>query len=153
MIVREMTESDIPVLVKIGSQAHLESEYRTMTFSSEKCERLGQAMYSLENLKCFVVERDGEIIGFLMASVDEGYFTDEKTTSDLLVYVKPEWRGSRAFYLLITEYIAWAKEQDAKLIFLSNSTGYEPEKIGKLYERLGFHRVGGIFQMEVQNNV
>jgi len=151
VIVRPMTESDIPILIQMGLRAHLESEYRNMRFSPEKCERLGQAMNSLSNLQCFVVERNEEIIAFLMASVEEGYFTNEKTASDLLVYVKPEWRGGRAFYMLVFEYIEWAKEQDVKLIFLSNSTGYEPAKVGRLYEHLGFHQVGGIFQMEVKD--
>jgi GNAT superfamily N-acetyltransferase len=144
-----MTEADIQALVTMGSRAHSESEYRKMSFNPDKCERLGQAMYSLSNLKCFVVEQYNKIIAFLMASVEEGYFTDEKTSTDLLVYVLPEWRGSRAFYLLVRAYIGWAKEQGAKLVFLSSSTGYDPEKITSLYTRLGFHRVGGIFQMEV----
>lgn len=151
MIVRPMTESDIPVLVEIGSQAHAESEYNIMSFSPDKCAALCRNLIENESLMCVVVVKDDAIIGVFAASAGETYFSTDRTASDILVYVIPEYRGSHAFLMLYAEYKEWAIKQGVKIMFLRNTTGYEPEKVGFLYHKLGFTQVGGIFRMEVNN--
>jgi GNAT superfamily N-acetyltransferase len=145
-----MIEDDIQTLVEMGAKAHKESAYNVMSYSPERCIDLGkQILTHPDFMLCSVVEKNEQIIAFLMAECCPAYFSDEKTASDLLVYVLPEHRGSRAFLLLCLDYVAWAKRQGAKIIFLSNTTGYEPEKVGKLYQQLGFEQIGGIYRMEV----
>jgi GNAT superfamily N-acetyltransferase len=147
-LIRQITYDDIPTLIEIGRKAHEESEYNVMSFNPDKCMRLCEQIINSPAMLGIVTLKDDVIAGVIVAAVYPGYFTDELTASDLLVYVLPGYRGTRAFYRLCIFYITWARLQGAKLIFLRNSTGIEPEKVGKLYERMGFAQVGGIFRKE-----
>lgn len=66
---------------------------------------------------------------------------------DLLTYVVPEHRGGLGIRL-IKAYIERAKLLDIDDIHIGVSTGLEPERTGKLYERLGFRHIGGGYAME-----
>ncbi len=148
MIIRPFTLNDIPVLLAMGHMAHEESEYRKLSFSSEKCEALCKQIIEVPGLYGIVAETACETIGVLVAGIAPAYFSEEPTASDLLVYVLPEYRGSRAFYMMCLHYVVWAKEHGAKLIFLRTSTGIAPKKTGELYKRMGFNQIGGIYRME-----
>lgn len=149
MIIRPFTSDDIPRLIEIGHMAHEESEYRTMEFSEEKCKHLCRQIILKPEMFGRVAERDGVIVGVAIGGIFPPYFSSDLNASDLLFYVLPEHRGSRAFYVLCIEFIAWAKISGAKLIFMRNTTGVMPGKVGELYERMGFSKVGGIYRMEV----
>ena len=132
----------------MGRKAHEESEYNVMSFNPDKCVQLCEQIINLPVMLGVVTLKDDIITGVLAAGVHPAYFSDELTSSDLLVYVLPEHRGSRAFYMLCIFYVSWARSKGARLIFLRNSTGIEPAKIGKLYERMGFEHIGDIYRME-----
>jgi GNAT superfamily N-acetyltransferase len=151
MKVRTITEADIPVLVDMGAKAHEESKYKGLSFSVDKCTELCHRLIGDSNLLCVVAVKEDMIVGILAASANPTYFSCDRTASDILIYVLPKHRGSWAFFVLCSEYLRWAKESGAKIIFLSNTTGYEPEKVGKLYQKLGFEQVGGIYRQEVHN--
>ena len=148
MIIRPITIDDIPALIGIGRKVHQESEYNVMSFNPQKCELLCHSIITNPDMFGRVTVKEGVIIGVVVAGVCPTYFSDELNASDLLVYVLPEYRGTRAFFMLCIEYIAWAKIMGARLIFLRNSTGIEPEKTGNLYQRMGFQHIGGIYRME-----
>jgi len=148
MIIRPMTEDDIKILVGMGDMAHKESAYNVLSFDASKCTTLGNLILcNPETLCCLVAEKDDKIVGFLMASISEAYFSVEKVASDLLVYVLPDYRGSRAFLMLIASYVRWSKEHGAKLVFLGNTFG--DSTVDALYIKLGFRHMGGLFRMEV----
>ncbi|MFA5401803.1 MAG: GNAT family N-acetyltransferase [Dehalococcoidia bacterium] len=148
MIIRQITHDDIPKLIEIGLMCHQESEYNIMSFSANKCIALCERIISEPQMLGMVTVKDNETTGVLVAAAIPAYFSDEINASDLLVYVPPEYRGTRAFYLLCLSYIGWARTKGARLIFLRNTTGIEADKVGRLYERMGFSRVGGIYRME-----
>ena len=149
MIIRQITKDDIPRLIEIGLMCHQESEYNVMSFSGNKCIALCERIIAEPQMLGTVTVKDSVITGVLVAAAIPAYFSDEITASDLLVYVLPEYRGSRAFYMLCLSYVGWARTKGARLIFLRNSTGIESEKVGKIYQRMGFEHVGGIYRMEV----
>lgn len=148
MTVRDFTHTDIDRLIELGRLAHEESEYRVMTFDENKCRSLCEMIIATPSFIGIVAEKDGQIVGCLVAIVSLAYFSDEKTGGDFLVYVMPEHRGSSAFYRLCQEYVFQARVKGARLIFLRNTTGIMPEKVGEIYERMGFEKVGGIYRME-----
>ena len=148
MIIRQITHDDIPRLIEIGLMCHQESEYSVMSFSANKCIALCERTIAEPQMLGTVTAKDGVITGVLVAAAIPAYFSDEITASDLLIYVLPEHRGSRAFYMLCLSYVGWARAKGARLIFLRNSTGIESEKVGNIYQRMGFEHVGGIYRME-----
>lgn len=147
---RPLTRDDFPALIHLGARAHEESEYSLLTFSPEKCLQLFESSLVNPDVLIVVAVLDGVLVGVLGAGVYAPYFSEERVSGDLLVYVAPEYRGTMAFIKLVSQYVTWAKEHGAKLIFLRSSTGIEPEKTEKLYTKLGFINVGGNFVMEVR---
>ncbi len=148
MIIRPIEPRDVDALIEIGRQAHEESEYREMSFDEAKCRALCESAIDRWSFIALVAERDGAIIGMLLAAIAPAYFSTDLTAGDLLFYVLPTHRGSRACHRLCRAYIDMARTLGAKLIFLRNSTGIKPDETGELYERMGFAHVGGIYRME-----
>jgi len=149
MEIRPITDKDIPGLIHMGADMHNESEYRSLEYSPEKIADLCYAAIKTKDvLGLIAVDSFRSPIGVLGATVQEAYFSKDKTALDLLVYVTPKHRGSTAFIKLIKHYVTWAQERGASLIFLRQSTGINTDMVENLYKRLGLHHVGGIFCME-----
>lgn len=148
MKIRPFTHDDIPQLIALGRRAHEESEYRGLVFDEDKCRALCEAAISSDAFIAMVAVTEETITGILLAAVADAYFSTDKTAGDLLVYVPPEHRGTRSFYMLAVAYVVQAREKGARLIFLRSSTGIETEKTESLYRRLGFKKMGGIYRME-----
>lgn len=66
-----------------------------------------------------------------------------KAASDLLLYVKPEKRGTPISMRLVKIYEHWAKQQEVNYIMIGQSTAIgNIDRVGKFYERLGFQMTG-----------
>ncbi len=146
MRIRRLTDQDIHTCVKLGRFMHKESCYRDTEYSEVKCMRLGLEAISDDNVLWLVAE-EHNIIGMLGAQVYQPDFSEDMIAMDKLVYVKPEHRGSTVFSRLIKEYLNWAIEKEAKLVFLATSTGVDSEKVERLYNRLGLKKMGALYQL------
>lgn len=145
---RPITPEDVETLVEMGERIMQESEYRGLTYSSDKIRQIAQLCMDGRMYGIVAVSHD-RIVGVLVAMITEAWFSSGLVSSDLIVYVTPDSRGGFAFILMVHAYIAWAAKAGAQIIFLRTSTGVEPEKTARLYEKTGFKQVGGIFRMEV----
>ena len=92
----------------------------------------------LEHGGLFVAISDEQIIGFFAGFVMEHFLSNQTFASDAGVYVLPEHRGGSAFVRLVKAFEAWARERGASEIHLGTSTGVQPEKTVRMYERLGY---------------
>lgn len=77
-------------------------------------------------------------IGFGAFVTHPTFFSDERIASDLMTYVHPLYRGSRAFFRLTKAYEKWAVSEGVREINLTVSTGIETERTSSLYSRLGY---------------
>jgi GNAT superfamily N-acetyltransferase len=84
---------------------------------------------------------DGIYIGMLV----QQFFTFEITAMDVLFYVRPERRGSRAAVRLFRAFKAWAKASGAKAIQVGTMTGIDPARTSKFYRGMGLNEIGGIY--------
>ena len=66
-----------------------------------------------------------------------------------LLFVAPHHRAPWIGAKLVHAFISEARARGARDITMSNGTGYEPERVGKLFEICGLSRVGGLYVMEV----
>ena len=85
---------------------------------------------------------DGIYIGMLV----QQFFTFEITAMDVLFYVRPERRGSRAAVRLFRAFKAWAKSSGAKSIQVGTMTGIAPARTAKFYRGMGLDEIGGVYQ-------
>lgn len=139
MQVRPVEHDDIAVCIELGKAMHLESRYRDYEFNQAKIENLISATFTQQDMcSMFVAEEDGVIIGLLIGICAEYWFGTDKQTADLAIYVIPEKRGSSAVGRLIRIYEKWAVGIGVKEVGVSTSTGVQPERTGRLFERLGY---------------
>jgi GNAT superfamily N-acetyltransferase len=79
-----------------------------------------------------------EPIGFICGVKHESMFNDTKRVADLGCYVLPKYRTSRIGIKLIKQLEQWAHDQQVSEIWLGQTTGNDPSRTVKLYERLGY---------------
>lgn len=142
MIIRKGKETDIHAVIAMGKAMHDESSLSDMTFDVDKCE---QWFFSaLENGLVVIAENDGKYLGMLGAGTGELDFSKDKIAFDHLVYVIPEYRGTRLAERMIKVYILWAKEMGVKegRINIGINSGINTERTERFYRKLGFVRSG-----------
>ena len=147
MDIRQLAEADIPQITRLGRLMHDESQYSYLHFSPDKV--IAKCNDALVNpqIQCWVTVKDETVTGMMAGQVFEYEFGQSLIASDILVFVSPEHRGGTAFLRLVKEYIEWSKSLGAEMIFLNQTTGTAQEAVARLYQRIGFESVGGIYRM------
>lgn len=141
------TEADIPAMLHVGKMMHGESRYSFMEYDGEKVAATIRTLLGSGFVR--VVRREGEIIGGMIGYMGEPWFSREPVAGELALFVIPDRRGGMAAAALVNEFVAWATERGAREITLAISAGVRVEETGRLYERLGFDNIGGVFKRRV----
>jgi GNAT superfamily N-acetyltransferase len=146
-MVRDATLDDIPAMVALGAIMHAESRYNFMAYDGEKVAATLRSLIGVGFAR--VHERDGEIDGGMVGYMSEAWFSRAKVAAELALFVTPGKRGGMAAWYLLSEFSAWAENQGAQEITLAITTGVKVEETGRMYQRLGFEQVGGVFKRRV----
>jgi len=140
--VRRATEDDRLNLFKLCIQMHQETDFQAVALNPEKViNSLG--LWINGNLSLVVV-KDSDIVGMLFASVNTPWFSDERYATEDILYVTPEYRGTRAGYLLVRGFMDWVKQTGVKHVRAGVSTGTGPAA-ERLYRHFGMSYMGGNF--------
>lgn len=98
----------------------------------------------------FVVEGAGRrLVGFMMATIGGYAFASGIYTTQQVMYVRPENRGSRAATLLIRNLIDWSRLLGAKQITGGNNNGLYTAQTERLLAKHGFKAVGTFMRREM----
>jgi hypothetical protein len=124
--------------------------YSKIPFSREKLRHI--LSYNLSNAKmfCEIVWKGAagaatseRIAG--MAGMTTGYaMSDNIFSQDIFHFVKPEYRGSMAFPMLIGAYIQWSQSVGALNATLSY-TGEKEEALTRVLKKWGFDHFGTLY--------
>jgi len=125
---------------------HKESGYSVIEYSREKIQAILVNAVILPDVLGLVVEDDDGIYGLMVAFISEHWCSTDRIAYDFGLYIKSEKRGGMAAIRMIRYYKKWAEERGAKMISLGTSTGVNTERVSRLYERLGFKKVGYLFR-------
>jgi len=140
--IRKAKESDMDAIIELGKSMYVESDYQGMAFNEDKCRAFLSVVITTG--LAIIAEKDGWIVGMLGAGIQPHIFTDTLMSWDDLVYVLPQYRGTRAAQRLITVYIAWAQELGVKRenIYIGINAGINIDRTARFYHKLGFKRSG-----------
>lgn len=135
---------DIQQLVEIASIAHQESKYRDLPFSGARISKtFHEHVQSSEMLALKAVS--DQISGFFLAEIGGMIFTEQKIAMETSYYVLPKYRGTRAFYLLISAFKEWA--DDKKLPqFCMPHFAKDNNKTYSALEKMDFSEAGRIYK-------
>ena len=90
----------------------------------------------------WVAEDEGQVIGLLVADFAVYRAFDGLFTTQEVLYVKPEKRGSRAATMLMRTLIAWSDSLGAIEIMGGNDNEFNSERTAKFLSHFGFRKVG-----------
>lgn len=143
--VRRATPADVDALVDLFALAHAEApNYADEPYEPEVThrwltQRLAGATLLDDDFAIFVaLAADGTLAGAMQAVVVPRWFNRRRIAGELVLYVRPERRGGRAFPRLVAAYEAWAAAQGASRAMVGVSTGIHPERTVHAYEHAGY---------------
>lgn len=147
--VREAGIQDIRRILELGKELLGKSVYAGTEVDDIKFKRACATLIGSKMGCVFVVVDEGNIAqGFILGMVDDLFFSKSKYATDLATYVTDEFRMLAPF--MIRRFITWAKSKGVSEITLGISSGIgDTQRVGRLYERLGFSPVGGMFAMKI----
>ena len=88
------------------------------------------------------VNEHDEPVGAFAGGFNTEWQSGDMYTFDYFLFVRPEYRGSRAAVLLINTFIDWSKRMGCKHIMCGTATGIDPAKTIRFYEHFGFKQTG-----------
>ena len=138
--VRRATTEDLIPVFKLFLAMHQETDFRNITLDPEKT--LHGANAYINSGTMFVVDDGSQIVGMMAGCKRDPWFSQEQYASEELLYVSPEYRGTRAAYLLLKAFMGWAESEGVSHIRAGVSTG-TGDSAERLYEHFGMKRMGG----------
>jgi len=88
------------------------------------------------------VEKRRELVGFLMSYMFGFDYRDGHYTTQRVIYVTPDNRGTRAAVLLAKELVRWSTQTGAAKIEGGNDNSFKSERTARFLEHFGFEQVG-----------
>lgn len=149
MEIRVATKEDVPILVELGALFIEESPvYQSRGYVHELAADHFTNLIMNSGV-ILVVEHNGVICGGFAGAIGKDWFNGKRIAYDHVLYVKPEYRKSRAAYMLIDAFINWARLMNADFIQCGTTTGVESQACIRLYKHFGFHEFGTVLEMKV----
>lgn len=149
-IIRTIHSHDITTLIKLGQQMHQESVYAFLPYQEEKVHQFIVDILDDSETQCgFVAEQDGLIIGMMAGYLTDYFFCDKTLACDMVLFVKKDYRGGLTAFRLIRAFQHWALQHNAVELSLGISTNIHAETTGKLYQKMGFNYVGGLYKQRL----
>ena len=150
MELRPATLIDVPELVKLGHAFIQEApNYKNRPYIAENAAKHFTNLIKGGGV-IFLVEHKEQIIGGFVGRIGGDWFNDTKIAFDDVLYVKPEFRKSRAAYMLIQSFIRWAQLMGASRIQCGTTTGVESAACIRLYKHFGFTEYGTVLDLELK---
>jgi L-amino acid N-acyltransferase YncA len=95
-----------------------------------------------DQLNVFVAEQNGKLIGYLVGNLEHYLFCRGLSASQEVIYVLPEYRKTRASFLLLQHFTSWAEDNGVLETYVGIANGIDMERKKKFFERKGFEVVG-----------
>lgn len=138
---RLVEEGDIPALVEMGAEMIAASSFAPMGYAPEKVADFVRRV-SREGLAAVSVEGD-TITGVMLGDVVEPWYSAHRMGVEHVLYVRPQYQGSRAALMLVRAWMQWCSDEGA--LQLRPGTSARSLAADKLYTALGFERVGSLY--------
>lgn len=146
-MIRQATTADITPMLALCKLMHTESIYASFNYDADKLTKHIQSLIDMPGGIALVVEEEGAIIGFFLGLVYEHWFGSDLVSNDFALFVHPAHRRSTHAGRLLKAYKKEAIAKGAKQVMIANSTGYEADRVAKLFEAFGFVKRGYVFEL------
>lgn len=152
MNIRNGTIEDIEQIIDLGKVMYEESlHYGKLNFDEDKVRQLLEwAIEAYEGI-LIVADDNGKIAGGFLGCIGPLWFSTDPVAHDMAIFLHPDYRHGGLGVKILKEAIVIAKQKGVFAFLVSNATGYESERVEKLFEFVGMKRLGGVYSMFVEN--
>ena len=147
MKIRNATYDDINAMIELGGIALLETRYVVFDYDHDKVRDHIKNMIDYEKGIALIAEEDGQFAGSLLAEIYCYYFGKTTASINYDFVVHPDFRGSSAAIRLLNKYKHIAKDAGVEDIMMGVNANIEYERVGKLFEKVGFTQIGSLFTL------
>ena len=112
--------------------------YANVVYDIEHTRHMLNIYIDLPDLAIFFKEVEGEVVGLFMGMIHPQWFTATLEMSELMFWVRADYRTTPLAKQLIKVMEEWAIPRGAKKLFMAAGSGYETERVEKFYKRLGY---------------
>ena len=145
-MIREAGPADFPAMIELGAQMHAEGRYADLPYDRDKLMKLAMAMHTTGRGLFLMAEQGETPAGMLIVYLDEYFFCSVKVCRDLLLWVRPTFRGGLLGKFMVEEAEKWAKPRGAHECSFGVSNGGEWIRVSQLLERLGYTHDGNLLR-------
>lgn len=101
------------------------------------------------SLTLYVAEFKERLLGFALCDLDGWYFSAGFSAVLHILYVAPDYRGTRAPALLLQQFVDWGRDAvRAKRLYLGVNTGFRPGHTARFFEKFGARQVGPLMVID-----
>ncbi len=145
--VRPWQAGDRETLLRLCQRLLGESAYAFLPRDESKLlERIDTYLGDHDRRCALAALENGVIIGLLAGYISEYAFCHERIACDEIIYVIPERRGTGAAPRLLRALWEWARERRARELAMGISSGIDPARTGRFFERMGLEFAGGLYK-------
>jgi L-amino acid N-acyltransferase YncA len=141
MFARLALEIDADAIVELARTNARETR-ASLPFSETRVRATIERYIKTASPTFFVVEDKREVIAFIQIGIVDYDAFDGLYTTQKVLFVRPDKRGSRASVLLMKELLALSYRLGAIEIHGGNDNQFHSERTAKFLEHFGFERVG-----------
>ena len=142
-MIRRGTVRDIEGMLALGKRAHA----RTGTYppiDDLSCKRMAAMAVQSKLYIVLVDDCNGEIRGMMFGTTDRLAYSLERYATDVLFISERAGAGIQ----MLREFVRWARTQKVYEITCGVTSGEDSTRMDTLYRRIGFTKIGGLFQMK-----
>ena len=149
-MIRAPRPEDKPRILELLRKMHVETAFSAFSLSEERLESQVSAFLDPEEgYFGLVFERDGEVQGVFFGHADQLWFSDALCGFDDVFYVQAESRGRYALPVMLRLFETWCRRKGCEAVLVGVSSGVMVDRTGKMLERLGYGRLGGLYRRHV----
>ena len=142
----EATEDQAHHFVSLSKIMHAEGVYAFLPFDEEKMLDCVMRHIKESTSFAFLAFQEDECIGMHLGSLTSYFFSHERLSSSLVLYVIPSKRGSHAAMYLMDMFLNWSRYYDAVEVYIGVSIGVNLESTDKFLKHYGFKNHGGNYK-------
>jgi len=141
-MIRRANVLDIEGMLALGYRAHARAQ-NYPPIDDLSCKRMAAMAVQSKQYIVLVDDVGGVITGMIFGTTDRLAYSTARYATDVLFIAERPGSG----IAMLRQFIEWAKKQNVWEITCGNSAGDDP-RMDNLYRRLGFTKIGGLFQMK-----
>lgn len=142
-MIRRATVLDIEGMLALGKRAVSTMPEGTYPpIDDLSCKRAAAMMVQSKQYIALVDDHDGLIRGMMVGTTDRLLYSLQRYATDVVFISGRPGAG----IAMLRQFVAWAKAQKVYEITCAVSSGEDDPRMANLYRRLGFTKIGGLFQ-------